>query len=85
MGRHAPDEIAALARRSVAALADVLGDKPFLIGDAPCGADATVFGFVNATHCKLFVSAARDAVEQRPNLVAYNTRMLERYFPQIAD
>jgi glutathione S-transferase len=84
MGRHSLEEMAVLTQHSVAALAGILGDKPYLMGDKPCGADATAFGFVNAAQCKLFNSAARDAVEQQPNLVAYNARMLQHYFPETA-
>ena len=48
MGRHTTAEIAQLAVRDLAAIADFLGDKPYLMGDGPCGADATVFAFVAA-------------------------------------
>ncbi len=43
MGRHTTAEMDALATRDIDALADVLGDKPYLMGDRPCGADAAIF------------------------------------------
>jgi glutathione S-transferase len=46
LGRHSDAEIADLAGRSLAALAAILGDKPCLFGEAPCGADATAFAMV---------------------------------------
>jgi glutathione S-transferase len=81
LGRHTEPERAELARRAVAALADMLGDKPFLMGDAPCGADATALAFVASGLCPLFESATRTAMEDRPNLVAYRDRMMARYNP----
>ena len=44
LGRHAPDDDVELALRSILALSVQLGDKPYLMGDKPCGADATAFG-----------------------------------------
>ena len=44
LGRHAPDEDVDLAVRSLFALSVQLGDKPYLMGDTPCGTDATAFG-----------------------------------------
>ncbi len=46
MGRHRPQEIDALGVRDIEALSTLLGDKPYLFGDTPRGADATVFAFV---------------------------------------
>ena len=41
LGRHSDAEIADLAARSLEALSVFLGDKPYLMGETPCGADAT--------------------------------------------
>ena len=46
-------------------------------------ANATIFAFVNAGLCDRFTGAALDATSSTPNLVAYNDRMLERYFPDL--
>jgi hypothetical protein len=48
IGRLPRALIAELAIRDINALAVVLGDKPLLTGDRPCGADAFVFGIVTA-------------------------------------
>src|SRR3954465_1824833 len=74
-GRHAPEEIAALGIRSLEAVSDILGDRPFLLGDTPCGADAAVFAFVAGVLCPAFDSALRRAAEGRANLVAYRDRL----------
>lgn len=84
LGRHRKDELAQLAERAVASLADFLGDKPYLMGQRVCGADAAIFPFVAGFLSRTFNTPTRSAVEQRPNLVAYRDRMMERYYPEFA-
>lgn len=81
LGRHSPAEIALLARRGYGALAALLGDKPYLLGDRPCGADASVFGQLASILTPWFDSPVRDAAAAHDNLVAYNRRMMRAYFP----
>ena len=60
LGRHAPDEDIDLAVRSLFALSVQLGDKPYLMGDTPCGTDATAFGALAGILTPFFdVAAAR--------------------------
>ena len=80
LGRHSDAERATLARRGIEAVAAVLGDRPFLLGDKPCGADATVAAFVAGALCPLFESETLTAANGHANLVAYRDRMLARYF-----
>ncbi len=80
MCRHSPEERRELARRGVAACAVLLGDTPFLFGDEPRGADATLGAFAMSGLSPLFNSAARDAMEEAPNLVAYAKRIEARFF-----
>jgi glutathione S-transferase len=81
IGRHSTDEIAQLAARDIAALAAQLGDKRYFMGDEPTGIDATVFGFVASALCPVFKTRSRTAAESHANLVAYNQRMMARYYP----
>jgi glutathione S-transferase len=83
LGRHSDEEIAQLAVRDLAAIADFLGDKPYLMGARPCGADATVFAFVAACLPARFRTPIRIAAELQPNLVAYRDRMLGQYYPEL--
>jgi glutathione S-transferase len=83
-GRHSRAEVAELTGRVVASLADILGDKPFLMGPKPCGADATVAGMLIAILCPVFESPTRVAIERHQNLVAYRDRVLAQYFPTTA-
>jgi glutathione S-transferase len=84
LGRHTPDEITGLAAKSLASLAAELGDKPYLMGDAPCGADATMFGIVAGILTPHFDTKLRDAALAYPGLVAYRDRMMARYYPEFA-
>ncbi|MEF3366040.1 glutathione S-transferase family protein [Methylocystis sp. 9N] len=81
MGRHGAAEIEALGRRDIEALSTLIGEKPYLFGDAPCGADATVFAFVASVLSPMAESVIRDAALAKPNLVAYRDRMMRSYFP----
>jgi glutathione S-transferase len=81
MGRHTTTEMDQLAVRDIDAIADFLAQKPYLMGEVPCGADATVFPFMAHALCPLFATAIRTRAEQRPNLVAYCDRMMQQYFP----
>ena len=85
LGRHTGEERAELARRDLAAIDAVLGDKPFLFGEAPRGVDATVGAFVAACLAKAFVAPLREAAEAKPRLVAYAERMIARFYPDFAE
>lgn len=82
MGRHTLAEMDALAVRDIDAIADFLAEKPYLMGKAPCGADAAVLPFMAHALCPLFETAIRTRSEQRPNLVAYRDRLMQQYFPK---
>ena len=85
-GRHANAEVADLAMRDFAAASELLGDKPYLFGDQPCSMDATLFAFTAAAATPFFDSSIRQAAESCPNLVAYQWRMMDRYFePALAE
>ena len=79
-GRHTRDEQDRLAIADVEALATVLGENPFLMGDKPCGADATVFGFVHSIMTPFFISKVRAAAEKHQNLIGYRDRIRRDYF-----
>jgi glutathione S-transferase len=81
MGRHSADEIVTLGIRTIDAMADFLGDKPFFMGREPTGVDATMFAFACAILCPLFTSRVRDAAERRENLRRYVGRMTARFYP----
>ncbi|MCI0598518.1 MAG: glutathione S-transferase C-terminal domain-containing protein [Beijerinckiaceae bacterium] len=80
-GRHTRAEQTELAVADINALATLLGDKPVLMGDRPCGADASVFGFVVQLLLPDLPAPLRTAAEKHENLFTYRDRILARYFP----
>src|SRR6478672_1419632 len=84
LGRHAPDEDTDLAVRSLFALSVQLGDKRYLMGDVPCGTDATAFGALAGILTPFFDSKLRERAEQFQNLTAYVDRMMLQYYPEFA-
>lgn len=83
-GRYTPNERAQLLKRGAQAAAQLLGDKPYFFGNAPCGADATAFGFIASAMSPQFRMTLRDEIEAHPNLRAYVTRMRHEFFPDAA-
>ncbi|MGJ4892192.1 glutathione S-transferase family protein [Bradyrhizobium sp. HKCCYLS3077] len=82
LGRHAPDEDIDLAARSLRALSVQLGNRPYLMGDRPCGTDATAFAVIAGILTPFFESELRRRTEGFDNLVAYAERMMTTYFPE---
>jgi glutathione S-transferase len=80
LGRHAPADRLALAMRDVDALAAILGTKRYLMGDTPCGADATVFAFVESILTPPLDDPLRAAMQRHENLVAYRERLVRQWF-----
>jgi glutathione S-transferase len=81
IGRHEDAEKTLLANRCIDALSQVLGDNRYLMGDEPCGADATLFAFIASAKPTMIESPLRDRIEATSNLVAYRDRMMAQYFP----
>lgn len=82
LGRHDSAETNRISQRAVDACADILGEEPFLMGDKPCGADATLFAFVLGGLCPIFKSDVRTQLEKHSNLVAYAERGQKLWYPQ---
>jgi glutathione S-transferase len=81
-GRHKPEEIATLGIQDIEAVALILGDQPYLLGEVPRSADATVFAFLASWLWCPIPSAIKDRVADHPALVTYCGRMRDRYFPE---
>ena len=84
LGRHAPDDDVELALRSILALSVQLSDKPYLMGDRPCGMDATAFGALAGILTPFFASNLRNRVLEFENLTAYVDRMMRQHYPEFA-
>ena len=84
-GRYTDEEATRLGLRDIETLGTLLGDKPYFFGDGPCGADATFFAFISGALAPIWESPLRDAAEKASNLVAYRDRILQDYFPDLAE
>lgn len=82
IGRHSAAEIAVLGIRSIQAVAQLMDDKPYLMGDSISAVDATAFAVLASILTPFFDTPLRDALVARPRLVAYVGRMMHRYYPQ---
>ena len=82
MGRHSEDVIIAQGKADLDALAELLGDRRYFLGDRPSSIDACVFGFLGVS---LYVDGDNPLYRHgasRQNLMRYCERMRERYFPE---
>jgi glutathione S-transferase len=80
MGRHGAAEIHAIGCRDVNAVADFLGDKSFMMGEAPSSLDATAHAFLANLLWAPVDSPIQRAARARPTLEAYCQRMKARYY-----
>jgi glutathione S-transferase len=83
-GLHTTVEIERLTARAMQAVAEILGDKPYLMGSQPCGADATAYAFVSGLLCPHFDSPIRKDIQRHANLVAYSERLTRQFFPSFS-
>lgn len=80
IGLHSSEEIHAIGRRDIDALADFLADKLFFMGDQPTEIDATAYGqLVNIMEAPI-ASPVKTHALSRLNLVAFNQRFRNRYY-----
>jgi glutathione S-transferase len=84
VARHSEPEITALATRAFHAIAAIMGDKPYLMGETPTGSDALVFAALAGSMTPFFDTPVRDAALTFPTLIAYVSRMMDRYYPDFA-
>lgn len=80
MGRHTREEVHAIGCADVAAVADLLAAKPFLMGEHPTSVDATAYGILANIAEVPLASPVKDEIRARENLVGYLARVRERYF-----
>lgn len=79
LDRHSEEDRMMLASMDLAAISMQLADKPFLFGDEPTVADASVAGHIIACATEFFDSPLPGVVRKFSNLVPYSERMAERF------
>lgn len=81
MGCHNTDEIAAIGRRDIDALAAILGDQDWFFGETPTEIDAVAFGQLANIHLVGFSSPMKAVIAGHANLVAFIERFRTRFYP----
>ena len=81
MGLHSPEEIEMIARRDLEALASMLGDRDWFLGDSPTLVDATVFSLLANIRYVAFASPMKAMIDNHPNLAAHVDRFRARFYP----
>ena len=80
MGLHSPEEIDAIAKKDVDALAALLSEGPWYFGDQPTMADATVYSLLANILFVEFESPMKDMIRAHPPLVAMLGNFRARYY-----
>lgn len=82
IARHTKEEVEAMAHADWTAIAQILGESRWLLGDAPTSHDATLFAFLESTLGFPRLTPIRAHIETLPNLVSYRERIKAEYFPE---
>jgi glutathione S-transferase len=83
-GRHTFEEAMALGASDFDACAELLGDRPFLLGDKPRSVDCTLFAFLDGVLGFPADSPVKARVTSHGNLVAYRQRIRDRWWKDLA-
>jgi glutathione S-transferase len=81
MGRHLPEQIHALGVADVDALATLLGDKTYFLGEQPTSTDAVAAAFLANVLMVPLETPIKSAAAGHRKLTAYCQRMAQQYFP----
>lgn len=81
MGRHNRDEVLSFGVKTLDALATLLGEKKYFLGDKPTSIDATAFAFLVNIIWSPFHDPLKKHGLSQSNLVAYCNRMWDEYYP----
>ena len=82
-GRHSLDEAMGFGAADLESCSELLGDKPFLLGDRPRTADCTLYAYLEGLLGFPVDSPLRARVAARANLVDYRRRIRERWWKDL--
>ena len=82
IGRHSRAERMQLAAKDIATVADLLGNKQYVMADYPTAVDAAVYGVISACTAPVFDTPLKDIVASHSNLVAFLKRMEDRFYAE---
>jgi glutathione S-transferase len=83
-GRYTVAERQQKAEANLLALDQILGDKPFMLGDVPRSIDAAAYGMLASIHFANLETSLAAILRRFPRLVAHTQRMEARFGRGIA-
>jgi glutathione S-transferase len=83
--RCSHDEIVAAALADWRAALTFMSDGPYFFGDRATSVDAMVFGTLAPTILTPIETPIREHLRAQPKVLAYAKRMLENFFPELAN
>lgn len=81
-GLHSPDEILKIARECLQHVSNLIGHSPYLFGDKPCSADATVYGFVAQVTLATIDTPVNQAAKEFPALQRYCEHFKNKHYSE---
>ena len=82
LARHSQQDVNLLLHDDLSALSTMLGEKRYLVGDAPCEADAALFGVLDQiVYGRLASPELKAIVRQYPLLYLHTRRVRDTFFP----
>jgi len=82
-GRNTEEEVELIARKLTDAMVDLLGEQPYLFGDAPSSLDANFYAALAHVMFTPFPSPIGQYCRDQRRLVDYTDRIFERYYPEL--
>ncbi|MFZ1815673.1 MAG: glutathione S-transferase family protein [Rhizobiaceae bacterium] len=82
IGRHDGEGRQYLGKLAIDALANILGQNPYILGKRVCGTDATAYAFLSSMACPQFDTPHIGQIQGHANLTAYLARMEKEWFPE---
>jgi len=83
MGRHNGAQIYRFGDEALSALANYLGDKPYLMGAQPSAIDTSLFGMLESILTPALDTPLKQAALAHPTLVAYHQRFEAEQVPDL--
>ena len=80
VGAFSPDELRARGKADMDAIAALLGDQTYLLGQQPSSFDTTVYAFLWQILNAPYKSALKDSASSHGNLVDYIRRIEQKFF-----
>ncbi|CDZ77074.1 hypothetical protein BN59_01353 [Legionella massiliensis] len=84
MGRHSYDEVLEMGYKFLDAIADILGDKKYFLGDEPSTIDATAFALLANIAWTPYDDALKTHLAKHKNLLSYCDKMWSTFYPELA-